>query len=499
MQQTLGIDINDQQLHGVVVTGKGKDCAVVSAASVSLRDPESFLQDLPALLEQLPWQGGDCVLGLPLSVLSLRNLNLPFTGSKKIEQVLPFELEEHLLVPVADQIIAPVTVEEHGDNSHLLVAALEKKLIASALDTLQTVGLDPDIICPSCYALALVLTEVQEKKDSFLVLYGDICSMSLVLVHQGIVTFMRRLAYPEQVFTEEIFVQQGREIQVREQIAADAAMRDCCGMVTRSLEYYSFLSPGSVAPDRVILAGPMQQVDNLATIIEQELSLPVLSCNLARSYSIKQTDPGKWHPTTYDSSLALALLGNRKRTGLNFRRDEFASHSVFSGSRRQVITIVAIVALAACLFLGYAFFDTLRLQKQHDTLSSEMKKIFQQSFPAVTRIVDPLLQMRTRIKVLEAPKVAMPLFTEKPRVLVLLADISSRIPAGMSLHVSRLVVDQDSVRIKGTTDAFNNVNTMKTVLDKSLLFSSVSIVSASKTKDKGIIRFELRMQLGGKS
>ena len=53
--------------------------------------------------------------------------------------------------------------------------------------------------------------------------------------------------------------------------------------------------------------------------------------------------------------------------------------------------------------------------------------------------------------------------------------------------------------IKGTTDTFNAVETMKSALAASPRFKSVQIVSATADKDKknGGVRFELQLQLEG--
>lgn len=80
-------------------------------------------------------------------------------------------------------------------------------------------------------------------------------------------------------------------------------------------------------------------------------------------------------------------------------------------------------------------------------------------------------------------------------MLEILADISGRIPKDLSLHVSRLVIDQESVQIKGTTDAYNNVDVIKNKLAASTRYVEVKIVSATADKKKGSIRFEIRLQL----
>ena len=80
-----------------------------------------------------------------------------------------------------------------------------------------------------------------------------------------------------------------------------------------------------------------------------------------------------------------------------------------------------------------------------------------------------------------------------------MADISSRIPDSVKIQVSRMVVDQESVQLKGIIDTFNDVNLIQNSLRKSPLFTDVSIVSAAADKESGMIRFELRLQTGGVS
>jgi Tfp pilus assembly protein PilN len=60
-----------------------------------------------------------------------------------------------------------------------------------------------------------------------------------------------------------------------------------------------------------------------------------------------------------------------------------------------------------------------------------------------------------------------------------------------------LIVDQDSVKLTGTTDAFNNVNTIKSLLTQSDRYSEVNIVSATKGNEDEGVRFEIKMQLAG--
>lgn len=128
-----------------------------------------------------------------------------------------------------------------------------------------------------------------------------------------------------------------------------------------------------------------------------------------------------------------------------------------------------------------------------------MTALYRETFPDATRIVDPLVQMQANVREVQAPSIAIPVLSGDKRILNIMADISSRIPDSVKIQVSRMVIDQESVQIKGIIDTFNDVNLVQNSLRKSPLFTDVAIVSAAADKESGMIRFELRLQTGGVS
>jgi general secretion pathway protein L len=284
---------------------------------------------------------------------------------------------------------------------------------------------------------------------------------------------------------------------VADRDAAEEAVNGLCRAVRRSIDYFCFTRRININPDHVILAGPMQLAGGFKEKIEHELGLPTRICDMVQAglASLDSRVAEHWQPAVYDRALALALQGGSKHVPFDFRKDEFVTKRHLLGSRRQAVGLaLALGGLFAVVF-GYLFVDYQSLKNKHNSLAGEMEQVFKTSFPGVTRIVDPLVQMQSKLREVEAPTVSMPLFTQEKRVLAILADISTRIPATISMHVSRLVIDQESARIKGTTDAFNNVDTIKKLLAKSARFSEVNIVSATKDKDKDVIRFEIKLLL----
>ena len=494
---TLGIDISDELLSAVIVSGRGRDVQVTACGHLRLEDHDDVREVLPILLEQLDWQGGRCVSGLSLSCFSLRNLDLPFTQEKKIQQILPFELEEHLLIPVSEQLFTTLTTGASEAGTSLLAIAIEKQRVEQHLADLKAAELDPEKISPASFVLADYLKTMEAEGKDFLLLYGDMGSMTLVICHRQKIVFMRRLSYPEKVFTDALFTLEARAVRVADQGVAEEAVRALCGFVQRSRDYFAYSGGVDIQPDHLIVAGPMQLAPGFQKQIEQELGLPCRSCNLVQSGVARLSSHAaeNWLPALYDRPLALALQADSKKTSFNFRRDEFALKGHLLGSKKQTLALALAAGVLVALLFGYLIIDYQSLNNRHDALASSMKQVFTRSFPKVTRIVDPLMQMRAKLQEMQAPTVSMPLFTQEKRILVLLADISSRIPEAVTLHVSRLVIDQDAVKIKGTTDAFNNVDIIKKALAASGRYADVSIVSASKAKDKNGIRFEIKLEL----
>jgi general secretion pathway protein L len=59
--------------------------------------------------------------------------------------------------------------------------------------------------------------------------------------------------------------------------------------------------------------------------------------------------------------------------------------------------------------------------------------------------------------------------------LEILNEISNRVPADLEIQVDRMVVDQEGVQIRGKTDTFNTVDSIKKGLESSDMYRDVII------------------------
>ncbi|WP_446008657.1 type II secretion system protein GspL [Candidatus Electrothrix sp.] len=498
-----GIDISDDLVTGVTVSRNGKESNAVACAFCQLDEENQLSEQLPLLLEELQYSGkGRCDIGLGLSQLSLRNITLPFTDSKKIEQILPFELDEQLLLPADQHIITtnPAMVDEEKGETQLVAAALEKERMARHLSVFREQGVEPNKICPTDFVLAECLSQTDQESENFIVLSCATSAATIAIVQHGAVAFMRELPYPTEVFTETLFSFDGKEIHTDDPDKAEQAVKQICHTVEQSIDIFTYQFSNNLQPDYILLTGSMLLDQGFQKKVASELGLPVKQSDLVRIDTVTLTADiaGQWKPELFDRPLALALQAakaGRKATSFNFRKDEFSLPHYLLGSKKQLIGAAATVGGFILLTLGYLFGDVHQLEKKHDRLSTQMTQVFQQSFPGIRPSGDPLLHMRSKLQGMDTMSVSMPIFSEEKRVLFVLYDISARIPETLDLHITRLIIDQDSVKMTGTTDAFKNVNTIKSLLTASDRYAAVNIVSATNGKQGEGIRFEIKLQL----
>lgn len=497
-RKSLGIDIGDSWITGVVVEQQRKKLAIITSRAVSLPQGVDTAQQVRLFCQQIGRYDGNSVFGLPLSLLSVRNLSLPFRDTNKIAQALPFELEEQLLVPIETLMVDFSLIKDTGPRGRIVAFAVEKALLADLLTDLQGT-VDPQRIIPSMAVLAEQVARTFDHRRDFLLVHADFHSISLALVHGETPVFFRRLPYPEEMILHPPFYLAENEVVMGDRSMAEQCVRVFCASLEQSLNYYYLESGSKRRPDRVVLTGPLAEVEALHSMVAGGLNLSVEVPALLPATGEGATDEasGTLSKRRFDSALSLALQGLRRKSALNFRKDEFAVKRKIFANRRQMIAAGVVTACVVLSLLGYIWHDYRQLQYRDRVLKDEMRAVFRQTFPTVTTIREPFVEMQAALRALESSEPPAPLFAADKRVLALLADISTRIPASVDLRVSRLVIDRESILVRGITDTFQAVDTMKNSLSISPRYREVEIVSATAdmARNTSIIRFELRLRL----
>src|SRR5258708_21554609 len=129
------------------------------------------------------------ISALPADRAVKRLLELPFKDARRLHQVVPFALEEHLPFPVDNGAVAFTRVGREGDHTLVMAAMVRKTDLQLHLDLLQKAGLDPKTVTLAPLALAAMVTRTKNgngaKPMAHLVVEGDESSTSVVLVDLG--------------------------------------------------------------------------------------------------------------------------------------------------------------------------------------------------------------------------------------------------------------------------------------------------------------------------
>ncbi|MDD3619592.1 MAG: type II secretion system protein GspL [Desulfobulbaceae bacterium] len=498
-REILGLDISDDYIAAVVVQGSGQDRRITACGHAELADRRMLGDVLSVLLDKLAWKGGRCACGISLDGVSLRNLTVPFLERKKIDQVLPLELEDQLLTPVGYQIIEYIATGTVESSTGILVAAVEKARLGQDLENLRLHGIIPRSVTLRNVALAEHLLKNGKLPSSFLLLDAGVHSVNMVLTRNGRVSFIRRLPYPERMFIQAPFSFRNGLATFVDYGEAKQSIVSLGEDIERTIAFSRANGAVDSFPDLVVMSGSMAQERRFRELLQEAIGHEVIASDLRDGAGV-QLDGAvaeQWEPALLDHALALALRGIQKKQAMNFRKDEFAPERLLFATRRQMAAAASLAVVLIAATLAWLGFDYHDLRTSYDAAGERMNQLYRETFPEATRIVDPLAQMQANVRDVQAPAIATPVFSGEKRTLNLLADISGRIPEAIEIHVSRLVIDQDTVQLRGTTDTFNNVNIIQGNLRKSPLFSDVNIVSAAADKDSGKIRFELKLQIGG--
>ncbi|MEN8212075.1 MAG: hypothetical protein ABFR31_10170, partial [Thermodesulfobacteriota bacterium] len=124
-------------------------------------------------------------------LISFRNLELPFKSQKKIEQILPFELETHLPGNNETYISDFHILNLADDSNSILSASIAESMVEKIFTKLDEQTIVPKIITPLGYAAAIgflsesLRLEEFKKFSDFAFLHATDCEITLVLIKEG--------------------------------------------------------------------------------------------------------------------------------------------------------------------------------------------------------------------------------------------------------------------------------------------------------------------------
>jgi general secretion pathway protein L len=287
---------------------------------------------------------------------------------------------------------------------------------------------------------------------------------------------------------------QGQETRTSAQM--ESRVQGLCTLVQNTIHAFGSNRHLENRPETIFFSGSGALYPETGALLTRFLDIPAEQIDLStdKRVSIDEHAVRMWNPLVMDNALALTLRDAKQGGGFNFRKDEFEIRTHYQGLKKGVRQVAVFLILIFCFLMVDMGTDYYLLKKRNTVLEESIRKTFRKTFPDVKKIVDPVQQAKVKISELKQSGMSNPEGYSKYTVLDLLRDISERIPKSVDVHVTRMVVDSESVRITGTTDTFNTVDNLKSGLEPSPYFGAVAISSANLDRTGKRVQFELRME-----
>ena len=479
-RKVLGIDIRNHSLSAVLLNSSLREYRVDDYIHLPFSDPNDPEKGLPAALDTLTQKmdlgGSDCVVSIPAGHFTFRNLQVPFSNSRKIRMVLPFELEPTLPYAVDDLVVDfyPLNGSPEGNQTELIAGAIEKNRLAPYIEALASIDVVPEKLTLSGLPTALCLAHQADLGEDQLFIEIDKASGTLFMLAGDRLQLIRSFPLPT---------------------PGPSKAKLLCAQIQQTLAAFQESSDLNLQPLEVVASGIGLDEADMAADISRALDIPVKAASMADRLGIpvESYTGNPWVPAQMDNALALALMEVEGYDALNFHKGQFAAQKFLSKHKAPLIKTGILAAAVLALVFFNVLMQTYTVNKQVRGIEHQMTQIFKATFPEVKTVRYPYPEMQAKMR--ETKKNAAFQAETGPHIrsIDILNSISEKIPDNIKVDLTRLVIQPENVLISGTTDTFNSVEDIRSRLEQIQYFEKVTTSSANTDRSGNEVRFMLKV------
>ena len=457
MHRIVGLDWGQHGVRAALLQGGFRGATLQEVREAQLPAEGTPAERLKAGLEALklspPLGPDDAVaVALPGTMVAAHLLSLPFTDQKRVEQVLPPEVEGTIPFDLEEVVWDHSVLNVVNGKTELLVGVVQRAVLREHLAVLLAAGLDPRVVTLAPLALAALA-----EKGSLTAPDG----LTAVLLDAG----------PDRA--DVVLVADGKPALARALASAPAeiweaaktdetALNRVVALLARDLKIS--LRARKVAPQKLLLSGAIAELPGAAEKLGAELQLP------AEVFAMPQGGPAA------ALALGLALRAQTPRGKVNFRKGEFAFTRDLSQVRGQMTRIAAGVAalLILALVSGIARLHTLRSQAEayDDAVCAATKRIIGTCTKDYRQAIGQLSGGKSRAAGI-------------PRASA--ADVFAEVVAHMPQDSLPLLEDVETtttaVRMRGNVAGYDKVDPITSSLKKDKCFGDIKPPRSEKSRD----------------
>jgi type IV pilus assembly protein PilM len=473
-----GIDIGAHAVKFVVVDVGFRQAHVTSTFEERVPRGEAPLPERQALalaagLARLPPEQ-TLYTAVPGELLTIRVLDLPFSDARKVDQVVPFELEGQIVHALDDVVFDYVTVGAQGEGVSVLAVAAPIEELSSHLAELTGQGVEPRALfaAPVVYQAlagrdaaeegtvpaAKLLLDVGHLRTNVAVLVDGKTVFARTIKRGGaaLTAAIARALQCDEARAEALKHEHGflasdaRPARTQAEAQMDALLREELVPFLREIRQTlaSVRARGKAPVEAVWLTGGGAALRGLPEYLAAELELPVsiwTPAEASKEERAPAADPSEGEPGGAPLASAIAWRGARGEREIDLRRGPFVFKASFSALRQKATHLAA---LAAALLLSITLDATMkmtRLSSEEEKLQAELKAATQELFGTPrTDGREVARELKRSFKDEMAPIPTASAFD-------ILNEISRRMPGSdIKLDISDLDIKPKKIFIKGT-------------------------------------------------
>jgi general secretion pathway protein L len=402
---------------------------LVGAASIELNEERSLADAVQQIAEKMTGSPR-VVLCLPPALFAQRSVSLPFKDLRKVRQVLSAHLQGEIALPVEELVLEVLPAGE----GHFLALWARKSDISAAIAQFREAGIEPQVVTSLPFALA----QLPGVPSDCAVCDGS----TLALLQGGQMTYFR---------------------------TSDTAFT--ASMISATLSALEL--SGGALPPRLCLTG------NGVSLLDDTDALPLPAEAL-------EVPPELGHLFKNDESFqqlaGLYAVARARYSGTlpDFRRGELVWTAGDAKLRKKLLlTGILAVAVILLLFIGKG----LRYRAAVADISSlnrSISEIYREIFPARTKAVDEISEVKGEIKKLAGVESSSGYL-----------DILKKLAEAKGSSINGLFeaeLEGRSLRIKGDARSAQAVNEFKAALAPLLASAELGEV---KSRPDGTVGFTL--------
>lgn len=498
-RRTIGIDVSGSSIKAAEIVYSRMGAEAASFFSEKLKDGEVSAEFTNVLRSKVT-RGTMVVSAIPAGQVILRSAVVPFRDEKRIREIVKFEAERYLPFPAEEAVVDFYIVGyEKQVGCRIMLATVRRAFLEKHISFLKGLEAEPGVVDVDSIALLNLLGD-EHGTAAIVDLGAEVGSVSIV--SRGIPFYLRTIPVGGDSLTkaladgEGISWEEAEERKINGEIKSPAfgeAMDSIANELKYTIGAFSLQEPDA-GIEKILLSGGGAKLENLPEFLKERLGIDAAHIDPLEELRHKpDEDLISRVQGCGDVAVGLALRGVKgkaEKVSLNFKEGLLGR----SARRKDFVTMAVLISVVVLLGIS-AVFLRLHWKRSHlSGLEREIKTIFAETFPMEKGRARSSLEMISLLRQrVEEGRSRLSAAGElgTGSMLDMLRELMVSIPDSVSVDITDIWLDGDSIKLEGETDSFETVEKLLQGLSASGCFGDVRVKQADSLHGRVKFRVDI--------